>query len=43
VSIEDLAAFSSVLKGLNPGDEASVIYERDGERHTATVTVVERK
>ena len=43
VAIEDLRAFSGILKGLNPGDEVSVVFERDGERHEATVTVVERK
>jgi hypothetical protein len=43
VAIEDLRAFSDVLKGLSPGDEAEVVFERDGERQAATVTVVERK
>jgi S1-C subfamily serine protease len=31
------------LKGLSPGDEVNVVFERGGERHTTTVTVVERK
>jgi hypothetical protein len=43
VPVEDLRSFSDILKGLSPGDEAEVVYVRDGERHTATVTVVERK
>lgn len=43
VTIDDLRAFSDVLKGLSPGDKADVVYVRYGERHTATVTVVERK
>lgn len=43
VAVEDLRAFSDVLKGLSPGDEADVAFLRDGERMTATVTVVERK
>ena len=42
VEVEDLRSFSDILKGLNPGDEADVVYLRDGERSTATVTVVER-
>jgi aminopeptidase N len=43
VEVEDLQVFSDVLKSLQPGDEAAVVYLRDGERRTATVTVVERK
>lgn len=43
VAIEDLRAFSDVLKGLSPGDEVEVAFVRNGERQTATVTVVERK
>jgi hypothetical protein len=43
VAIEDLRSFSSILKGLTPGEEVGVVFVRDGERHTATVKVVERK
>lgn len=43
VAVEDLRAFSDVLKGLSPGDQAEVVFLRGGERMTATVTVVERK
>jgi aminopeptidase N len=43
VTVEDLRSFSSILKGLTPGDEVDVVYVRGGERHTATVTVIERK
>jgi hypothetical protein len=43
VAIEDLRSFSNILKGLTPGEEVDVVFMRDGERHTATVTVVERK
>jgi hypothetical protein len=43
VSIEDLRSFSDILKGLTPGEEVAVVFVRDGERHTATVKVVERK
>jgi hypothetical protein len=43
VAIEDLHDFSDVLKGLEPGDAASVVYLRGGERKETTVTVVARK
>jgi len=43
VAVDDLRSFSDILKGLSPGDQADVVYLRDGERHTTTVTVVERK
>jgi S1-C subfamily serine protease len=43
VAVEDLRSFSDVLKSLNPGDEAAVVYLRGGERRSTTVTVVERK
>lgn len=43
MAIEDLRAFSDVLKGLSPGDEVDVVFMRDAERRTVTVTVVERK
>jgi aminopeptidase N len=43
IAVDDLRSFSGILKGLSPGDEVDVVYLRDGERHTATVTVVERK
>jgi hypothetical protein len=43
VAVDDLRSFSGILKGLSPGDEADVVYVRDGVRHSATVTVVERK
>jgi hypothetical protein len=43
VAIEDLRSFSNILKGLTPGEEVGVVFVRNGERHTATVTVVERK
>ena len=32
IAVEDLGSFSSILKGLEPGDEVEVVYERDGER-----------
>jgi hypothetical protein len=43
VGVEDLRSFSDILKGLSPGDQVDVVFERGGERHTTTVTVVERK
>jgi hypothetical protein len=43
VGVADLRSFSDVLKGLSPGDEVDLVYVRDGERHTTTVTVVERR
>lgn len=43
VTVDDLRSFSDILKGLRPGEEVEVVYVRDGERHTATATVVERK
>jgi aminopeptidase N len=43
VTVEDLRSFSNILKGLTPGEEVEVVFVRGGERHTATVTVVERK
>jgi len=43
IGVDDLRAFSGILKGLSPGDEVDVVFLRDGERHTATVKVVERK
>lgn len=43
VAVDDLRGYSDVLKTLNPGDEAEVVFLRDGERQRAVVTVVERK
>jgi len=43
VAVDDLRSFSDILKGLSPGDQADVVYLRDGERRSTTVTVVERK
>jgi hypothetical protein len=43
ISVGDLRSFSDILRGLTPGDEVEVVFERDGQRHTATATVVERK
>jgi hypothetical protein len=43
VEIEDLRSFSDVLRGLSPGDAVTVVFERDGERHTVASSVVERK
>jgi aminopeptidase N len=43
VAVDDLRSFSDILKGLSPGEEVDVVFLRDGERHTATTTVVERK
>lgn len=43
VAVEDLRSFSDILKSLSPGDDVEVVYVRGGERHTATVTVVERR
>jgi len=43
VAVDDLRSFSGILKGLTPGEEVGVVFMRDGERHTATVKVVERK
>jgi len=43
VAVDDLRSFSGILKGLTPGEEVGVVFVRDGERHTATVKVVERK
>ncbi len=41
--VEDLRGFSNILKGLSPGDEVTVVFVRDGERRTTTVTMAERK
>lgn len=42
-AVEDLRAFSNILKGLSPGDEVDVVFVRGGKRHTVTATVVERR
>jgi hypothetical protein len=43
IAVDDLRGYSDVLKSLEPGDEAEVVFLRDGERQRAKVTVVERK
>ena len=43
VAVDDLRAFSDILKGLSPGEEVTVVFVRDGERHEAKTVVVERK
>jgi hypothetical protein len=43
VPVDDLSGYSEALKSLSPGDEADVVFMRDGERQRVQVTVVERK
>jgi membrane-associated protease RseP (regulator of RpoE activity) len=40
--IEDLQAYSDILKSLQAGDEITIVFMRDGTEHTATTKVVER-
>ncbi len=42
-SIDTLQDYSAVLKSHEPGDEITVVFERDGKRMTATVELVARR
>ena len=41
--LDDLAVYADVLREHQPGDRVELVYQRDGERHTATVTLAERR
>jgi len=43
VAVEDLRAFSDVLKSFAPGDEVQAVFLRDGKRHEITAVLVARQ
>ena len=42
VDLPDLPAYAKLLKQLNPGDNAELVYQRDGKRYTVDVVIRER-
>ena len=40
--IEDLQAYSDILKSLQAGDEITIVFMRDNEEHSVTTKVIER-
>ena len=40
--IEDLQAYSDILKSLQAGDEITIVFMRDNEEHSVTTKVVKR-
>ena len=41
-ALASLSAYSDVLRGLAPGQSVAVVFERHGQRRTATVTLSSR-
>ena len=40
--IEDLQAYSDVLKSLQAGSEITIVFMRDNEEHSVTTKVIDR-